>query len=228
MRIALIDSGIGGLTLLKRLLDRCPANDYVYFADTYAHPYGRERANSLKVRIARIAELLYENGAEMLIFACNTASTVALDFVKKELPIPVFGVKPTYVKEEKTLIMCTPLTAKSELVKGYEREGAKVYANLCLASLIEENRFNVKALDDYLNNELQTYKGMDKIVLGCTHYVFVREGIEKATGAKTCDCYDKIIEEVESLSAKAGRGRLRFMFTGPRKDEEYNEILSKI
>ena len=228
MQIALIDSGIGGLTLLKKLIKTCPHNDYVYFADTYAHPYGRERAFPLKMRLLSISELLYEKGAQMIIFACNTASTVALSYVRDKLPVPIIGVRPLCERANNTLIMCTPLTAESALIKGYEGLGARVYANGCLASLIEQNCHNLTALEQYLTKELNGFKNLDSVILGCTHYVFIKEEIRRITGAKVYDGYDPIIKEVEALYTQEGEGSIRYVFTGPRKDSEYAKILAKI
>ena len=228
MQIALIDSGIGGLTLLKQLLEVCPQNDYMYFADSYAHPYGKQNAQALKIRLKNVSELLYERGAEMIVFACNTASTVALEYVSKALCIPVIGVKPICTSTRNTLIMCTPLTAQSDLIKEYEKRGAKIYSNPCLAPLIERYYANLDVLDEYLRYELKEASKNEKIILGCTHYVFLKEKIEGITGVKCNNCYDEVIEEVRALSSCDGKGRLRFIFTGPRKEKEYLEILAKI
>ena len=228
MQIALIDSGIGGLTLLKRFINECPSNDYVYFADTYAHPYGKERASALQTRLIHVAEFLYERGAEALVFACNTASTIALDRVQKTAPIPVYGVQPIYEKGDDALIMCTPLTAQSPLVKKYGEEGATIYANPCLAPLVERYYKDLNALEDYLESELKKYRNNSKIILGCTHYVYLKEQIERVTGIKSYDCYDGVINKIGEISRGGGANTVKFIFTGPRKEEEYKEILAKI
>lgn len=228
MRIALLDSGIGGLNLLKRLMALYPHNDYVYFADTYAHPYGKLDKEYLIIRLTHIAELLYEQGAEIIVFACNTASTVALEEVKRALPIPVLGVKPVYVPTgESTLIMCTPLTASSETIKEYQKSGALVYANACLAPLVERYIRDLSRIEGYLYEELKKYKNLEKIVLGCTHYIYLKDIIERLSGAKTLDCLDAVTEELSSFNLGSGGGTLKFIFTGPSEEGNYRRILWK-
>lgn len=227
MQIALIDSGIGGLTLLKRLMLECPYFDYIYFADTYAHPYGKQNEFSLRARLSSIVELLYERGAQIIIFACNTATTVALSSIKQTLPIPIFGVKPI-CSCDNALIMCTPLTRAGQLVKSYEEKGIKVYANGDLASLVEENSNDFNRLNDYIKKELTPYIGVGKVVLGCTHYVFIRKIIEGALGVKTEDCFGEIVDAVKEFHCDYAVGSVEFMFTGPRKEKEYREILGMI
>lgn len=228
MSIALIDSGIGGLTLLKRLISNCPNHDYLYFADTYLHPYGKENPKYLNSRLIRIAEMLYEKGAKCIVFACNTASAIALDDVSKLLPISVLGVKPTCKNPRETLILCTPLTASGSVVKGYQKHGAKVYANLCLATLVEKYHDDLSILEGYLKSQLSRYKGIKEVVLGCTHYVFLSEIIERITGAVTLDGYSPVVERISRLDRESQSGKIEFAFTGPRKECEYKEILSKL
>lgn len=228
MRIGLIDSGIGGLTLLKELRKVCPSNDYTYFADTYAHPYGKWNSHALKTRLVNVAELLYEIGSEVIIFACNTATTIALDEVQEKLPIPILGVKPECANPKNSLILCTPLTATTSLIKGYQDKGAKVYTNLCLASLIERYVGELDVLNDYLKSELSTYPKPQNLVLGCTHYVYVSNQLEKITGATACTGFESIITFVKSFSTLKGEGSIKYIFSGPRKAEEYAQILKRI
>ena len=228
MQIALIDSGIGGLTLLKRLIHTCPNNDYLYFADTYLHPYGKQSPVYLRTRLLKISEMLYEKGVKCLIFACNTASSIALEDCVKSLPIPVLGVKPTCKSPKDALILCTPLTALGSVVKGYERQGARVYSNLCLATLVERYCDDLSVLENYLTSELSVYKGVKEVALGCTHYVFLREIIERVLETRTIDGYEPIIGRVLDLGKEEKRGKLEFIFTGPKKQGKYQEILSKL
>ena len=223
MKIALIDSGIGGLTLLKELLKECPNHQYVYFADTYAHPYGSKTKEYLIGRLCSIVNYLYEIKVETVILACNTASTVALESLKKEFPMPILGIIPKLEnKGEETLVMCTPLTAKSEIVKRYLQEGAKLYANPCLALLVERYVGEWGKLKKYLQNELKDYQ-VKKVVLGCTHYVYLKEIIEEITGASSNSCFEELIDTVKTFPK--GKGDVNFIFTGGREDGRYKDLL---
>ena len=196
MKIALIDSGIGGLTLLKRLRTQYPQTDYLYFADTYAHPYGSLDKCYLKERLFSIAELLYERRADMIILACNTASTIALHDLKARFDIPILGVLPRCDEPKDTLIACTPLTACSKMVVEYKDRGAKIYSNPCLATLIERYISNLDRLSHYLTEELSRYS-VERVVLGCTHYVYLREMVQKITGASVFDGFDDILDIIK-------------------------------
>lgn len=226
MKIALIDSGIGGLTLLKRLRTQYPKTDYLYFADTYAHPYGSLDKSYLKERLFSIAELLYERRADMIILACNTASTIALHDLKARFDIPILGVLPKCDEPKGTLIACTPLTARSKMVVEYKDRGAKIYSNPCLATLIERYISNLNRLSHYLTEELSRYS-VERVVLGCTHYVYLREMVQKITGASVLDGFDDILETLKCHSPNNGGGTLDFIFTGKKESARYLDVLER-
>ena len=139
MNIVLVDSGIGGLTLLKRLIKAYPHVTYRYYADNAYHPYGDMDARELKEHLELLCNTFFTQGASAVVLACNTASTTALTHLRKHISAPIFGVKPFLSPPySRTLITCTPLTADSSTVKKYVKNGASVYANARLAKMIEE------------------------------------------------------------------------------------------
>ncbi|MBQ8178341.1 MAG: aspartate/glutamate racemase family protein [Clostridia bacterium] len=225
MKIALIDSGIGGLTLLKRLLKSFPKADYIYFADTYAHPYGSKDADFLRFRLLKIVELLYERRADIVVFACNTASSVMLQG-EHDFPLPVLGVSPKVNEPQGTLIACTPLTACSPKVKEYAEKGACVYANPCLATLVERYVRNLSRLENYLYLELSRYD-VERVVLGCTHYVYLKDIVAKVTGAKVDDCFTPVVNELQKFAPNGGSGKLDFIFTAQNERKYYLELLER-
>ncbi len=91
--IGVFDSGVGGLTVLRALLDRLPGEDFVYLGDTARLPYGTRSPASIRQYSLQAARLLYERGVKCLVVACNTASAIALDALTHEFdPVPVIGV----------------------------------------------------------------------------------------------------------------------------------------
>lgn len=223
MKIALIDSGIGGLTLLRELIKECPKHHYVYFADTYAHPYGSKKEGYLIERLRSIVTYLYEIKVEVVVLACNTASTIALESLKKEFALNFLGVIPSLEgRAENTLIMCTPLTAKSNRIISYKQSGAMVYANPCLAMLVERYYNDLKKLKEYLYYELKNYQA-ERVILGCTHYVYLKDIVEEIVGAKCSTCFEKVIETVKGL--QKGEEGLHFIFTGGREEGRYKNLL---
>ncbi len=227
MHIALLDSGIGGLTLLNELVRRFPSAHYTYFADTYSHPYGTLGKEYLGTRINEIVLLLLERGADVVVLACNTASSVALKPLKEVTSVPIFGVEPLACPlKEKTLIMCTPLTARSAKVVAYQEAGARIYANGCLASLVERYVNDVSPLREYLEKELALYVGVERVVLGCTHYVFLEGEIKELLGTKTSNSFEPILNGVASLYRTDEPYKLDFIFSGRRTEAEYRQILS--
>ncbi len=223
MKIALIDSGIGGLTLFRELIKECPKHQYVYFADTYAHPYGSKKERYLLERLRSIVTYLYEINVEVVVLACNTASTIALESLKKEFALNFIGVIPSLEgKVENTLIMCTPLTAKSNRIISYKQKGAQVYVNPCLAMLVERYYNDLKKLKEYLYYELKSYQA-ERVILGCTHYVFLKDIVEEIVGAKCSTCFEKVIDVVKAFPK--GEEGLRFIFTGGREEGRYKDLL---
>ncbi len=226
MKIALIDSGIGGLTLLKKLQYRFPSADFLYFADTYAHPYGSKDVEYLRIRLSQIVELLYEKRADVVVFACNTASSVML-LDRDAFPVPILGVLPIVEEPRGTLIACTPLTAQSDRVQEYVNRGALLYANPCLATLVERCVRDLSRLNGYLTEELYRFN-VERVVLGCTHYVYLKDIVQKITGAETLDCFDGVVDELQKHYVQGGSSKLEFIFTGKNESRYYLDLLEKV
>lgn len=229
--IAVADSGIGGLTLLKRLMEAFPEADFTYYADNAFAPYGSLDLSDLTERVFSITESLFGGGAGHIVWACNTASTNCLTMLKSIYGYRISGVIPVVDKHpEGTLIMCTPRSTQSPIVKDAIKGKAEVYADPALAGLIEKHRFNVEVLRDYLKTELSRFHPR-RIILGCTHYVFLKELVEDIAGVPTDDCYDRVMLSVGNALKPAdrrGSGKLTFGFSGKDESEDYIELLRSI
>lgn len=177
--IALYDSGAGGLNLLYKLHRLFPKENLAYFSDEKNFPYG----NKTKEEISKIAsektKRILTFSPKAVIFACNTLSTSALKEYTN-FPVKVFGVSPKVVSDEKTLIICTKLTAESDFISNLIKENDGVDIKI-MNGLAEEVETWVKGgkKPDVKKRFKETEKNYDSVVLGCTHYLFLKEEIAK-------------------------------------------------
>lgn len=187
MKIGFFDSGKGGLTVLGEVRKLLPDAEYKYIADSENCPYG-EKTDYELMQIARNnVEELKKWGAEIVVVACNTATTRCIDRLRKEYPELLFvGTEPAVrlavnSGARNILVMATPGTVKSERMLAILSENRhpeqKIELLACpgLAEAIERN----EKIDEVLASLLQGNKEVDCVVLGCTHYSWVRDKIQK-------------------------------------------------
>lgn len=164
---AVIDSGIGGVAILKELIKRYHSGNYIYYADNLFMPYGNKNGLWLRKRLNYIIELLKNHyHATKIIIACNTASTCLNDLHDDNVIKMNFDISKKY--------FATKLTKKN--LKGFH-----VIADSSLAKQIEVNIFNDKKLDKIVKNHIKIHKLYEhqEIVLACTHYELVSDKFEK-------------------------------------------------
>ncbi len=233
-KVGVFDSGVGGLSVLRALHQALPTAELVYVADSAHAPYGERSDAYVADRTERIAEHLLAEGAQMLVVACNTATAVAVARVRERWPhIPVVGVEPGLkpaVKASRTgrvAVMATPMTLRSEKFRqllATHGAGAEVLLQPCpgLAAMIEQGAPDDAALRALLHTCCQPLKdaGVDTVVLGCTHYPFVREQIQDALGphVQLIDTADAVARQAARLfagtDASASARRIRLLTTG--------------
>lgn len=232
--IAVFDSGLGGLTVLRTLRDRLPREDFLYFADTRFLPYGERPESFLKERGVVIADALATRGAKALVIACNTATAAAAEAIRGATRLPVValepGVKPAAVLTRSGVIgvLATTRTlasARFERLVGNHANHVRVVAQACpgLAEAIETEgpeSPRVAALLDAFVAPLAA-AGADVVVLGCTHYPWVSAGIAArlAPGTAILDTGDAVARQLERLLAAGnllggGAGRLTVATSG--------------
>lgn len=191
--IAVIDSGVGGISVLRELLKIMPRENYIYFGDSKNAPYGsKEKSDVLEITRNNL-KMLQEKGIKALVVACNTATSAAVRILREENPdLVIVGIEPAIkppavtLDNPRVLVMATPLTLKEEkfkrLVERYS-DKAEIIPLPChrLAELIESGNIDSPELDDYIASLLEPYRDqdIDALVLGCTHYPHVRETIER-------------------------------------------------
>lgn len=232
--IAVFDSGLGGLTVLRALRGRLPHEDFFYFADTRFLPYGDKPESFLRERGVRIAEALVARGAKALVIACNTATAAAAEAIRAAIGVPVValepGVKPAAaLSRSGTLgVLATTRTLHSERFQrlvGHHAPGVKVVAQACpgLAEAIENDGPDsprVGALLDAYVAPLAA-AGADVVVLGCTHYPWVAAAIARRmpVGTTLLDTGEAVARQLERLLVHGGllgggHGRLQLSTSG--------------
>ncbi|MBO7405741.1 MAG: glutamate racemase [Clostridia bacterium] len=181
------DSGIGGLTVLSEALRRIPGADLLFYADTDHVPYGAKTKDEI-VRYAEDAvTVLSEQGAEAVVVACNTATSMAIDALRERFSIPIVGMEPAVKPAalihpgEQVLVCATPVTIRGEklhtLIDRSFREGVRptLAALPGLVTLAEEERFDPDTVRDYLCSVFDPDEHFAAVVLGCTHFTYFRD-----------------------------------------------------
>ncbi len=194
--IGIFDSGVGGISVLREAIKVLPNEDFIYFGDSKNAPYGTKPTKKVVDLSLQSAERLIALGVKAIVIACNTATAVAADILRQKYPeMPIVGVEPAikpavlYKNNSKILVMATEVTLREkkfrELLKKYENCGT-FYILPCLGLMewVERGVFSGEELENFLKGLLAPYRGIefDSAVLGCTHYPFLKNEIQKVIG----------------------------------------------
>lgn len=194
--IGVFDSGLGGLSVLQDLRTLLPNEDILYYADTAYCPYGVRSQDEIKDRSRLITRLLIERGAKAIVVACNTASSMAITALRLRFPeLDIVGLEPAVkpavalTRSGKVGVLATPRTVTGERLRWLietHAGGVEVHsvAAAGLVELVESGTLSgpgvIEALRPLLDPMITA--GVDVIVLGCTHYPFLRDSIESYMG----------------------------------------------
>lgn len=212
MKIGVFDSGIGGTTVLAAIKNILPDEKYKYIADSKNCPYGEKSDEELKQIVSKNTEELKDWGAEIIVIACNTATTKCINYLREKYPeIKFVGTEPAIKLAAETnakniLVMATPGTIASERTKSLaeenRREGQNITLLACpgLADTIEQNLDINKKLTELFEDLKNKNYQPDVIVLGCTHYSLVKPEIEAFfPSAKLVDGNEGVAKRVKEL-----------------------------
>lgn len=194
--IGIFDSGVGGLTVARAIMQQNPGYDIVYFGDTAHTPYGTKSSETVTGYTINNIEFLLSKGAELIVIACNTASSVATAQVLKQFSVPIFEViTPAVelaVQASKNLnfgIIGTRATITSGIYETKIIENqpqARVYSVACplLVPLVEEGWLDKTETAMIVKKYLQPLKihQIDTLILGCTHYPLLKKVIQRKIG----------------------------------------------
>jgi len=220
--VGVFDSGVGGLTVLDECLAQLPAEDFVYFGDTAFFPYGERGEAELRARALAIAGWLLDQGVKTIVIACNTATAAALEFLQRMLDVPVIGVMTPEAhaavqttRNRRVGLLATEATVRSgsyaRMVRAHDA-GVELTSVACprLAPAIQSG----DPVDEDIVAMVRSYtaplreRGVDTVILGCTHYPMVDRLLRRALPGVT------LIKSGEELARELGdslrrRGLLR-------------------
>ena len=194
--IGFLDSGVGGLTVVKEVLKQLPNEQIVYIGDSARNPYGPRPMEEVEKFTHQLAHFLVEQEIKLLVVACNTATVAALKSLQEDLPVPVIGViaPGTYAAVLETSnneigVIGTIGTIES---REYEKQilNKKVDAKVTsvatqeFVAIVEKNQFESSYAKDVVENELNPFidTEIDTLVLGCTHYPLLQPIIQDYFG----------------------------------------------
>lgn len=236
--IGVFDSGVGGLTVVKEIINQLPNENIIYFGDTARVPYGTKSPETVTKYSFQNVRFLLTHDVKTIVIACNTASAVSLNSVKKEFELPILGVvRPgaeaasKVTKNEKVGIIGTRATVLS---KAYEK-AIKALDNDILVtqaacplfvSLVEEgwleNEVTYKTAEEYL--KIMKNKEIDTLILGCTHFPLLMKTIRKVMG-KGVNLVNPALETAKQLKDIL---KSKDMLRDEALEPEYKYFLSDI
>lgn len=219
--IGIFDSGIGGLSVAKAIIEHLPNEEVIYFGDTAHLPYGDKSKELIKRYSLEIADfLLHEKHCKCLIIACNTASAAAYEYLRDthKNSVPVINVIDPIIEaivKDDSIIRVGIIATKTTIASGVyqeklsRRKPGLQYAALAtplLAPMIEEGFYNNSISETVIHNYLQQpeLEGIDALILGCTHYVMIRREINAFYNGKVklFDSTDIVAEKLKYILTK--------------------------
>ena len=227
MKVGLFDSGVGGLSVLKRLMEKYPNNEYIYFGDTKNLPYGSKSIEELKILAKNNIEFLLKFNVDIIVIACGTVSSNCLDYLKDNYNIPIIDIiSPTinYLNNSNYNnigVIATEATINSHIFKNNINKNIYEIATPKLVPLIEGTTTDdlEKVLNEYLNDYIDK---IDVLILGCTHYPLVSNSIKKVIGNST-----KLINMADYITIDDyGEGKVKIYFS--KIDDKLIDNVKKI
>ena len=245
--IGVVDSGLGGVSVLRACARLLPHEDFLFFGDSANAPYGEKTLEEVRALTLRRAKELLDRGAKAIVVACNTATSAAIALLREQYPqVPVIGIEPAVKPaaqaddSSQVIVMATPLTIHEEkyqkLAAAFCHE-AGVISLPCrgLAELVEEGHREGPVIDAYLQELFLPFRhcNVEYIVLGCTHYPFVEKAIRKNFGrpveiidgsAGTARQLRRQLAARDLLSDRTRPGKVTFENSIPEKAEVSRQL----
>lgn len=212
--VCVFDSGIGGINLLYECVRKLPSVDFTYFADNFRVPYGNIEKSVLTGYVDEIFIEIEKLNPSVVLIACNTVTANCIEYLRKKYNFPILGiqpaVKPAVEHGGKCLVLATPSTAQSEsmksLINKYGDNRTQVAAIPRLASLIEEKAGKIGRAD--IEKLLPSVKP-DTVVLGCTHYIYVKDIIKEFYNCPIFDGAEGTVRHLCEILGKSDHQAVR-------------------
>lgn len=238
--VGFLDSGVGGLAVLRAAVELLPQEDFLFYGDIGNAPYGSRGDEEIKALALEATEILIDKGIKALVVACNTATSAAIEDIREKYKdMPVLGMEPAIKPACEELpggriaVMATPASLRMKRFQNqlmHFSSTAEIIGVPCpgLSRLIEERGPDSRTVTDYLKELFKTYlaDGVDGVVVGCTHYIYVEKHIRKLTGSARL--YNGVQGTVRHLARRledaglmqtGGPGTVTLMATGGSEGE---------
>lgn len=233
--IGVFDSGVGGLTVLTVLKAMFPYEDFVYVGDSANNPYGNRSVEDIKKMSLRIGDYLNSHPVKLAVVACNTIAVTAMDELREHCDFPLVEVSRgidtamAISPRKKIGVMATAATINShkhQLLAEEKNSNVKFYEQACpeFAHLIEEGHISddviINKVDEYLDPLMTA--GVDTVILGCTHFAFIKKLMEKNTGhnvvyvdpaRETAEEVKRVLIEEDLCNPTREKGHVDLCFT---------------
>ncbi len=246
--IGIFDSGLGGLNVLKEIRKKLPKEDIIYLGDTKNFPYGSKTKENIIELSKNNIEFLIRKNVKLIVIACGTATSQALEEVKDKYPIPIVGIiEPTVEKmkesgnKQKIAVIATAGTIRS---KAWEIElkrkipQVEVISSSCplLAQMAEEGWTENEIAKLTIKEYMKPFKNkkIDKIILGCTHYTLFTKLIKEElgeeieivdTGEKMAEYLEKLLKKYNLQNEQSNKKQEIYL---TEKQEKFKEIAEKL
>lgn len=238
--IGVFDSGLGGISVLRACTSLLPHEDFLFFGDSANAPYGEKTLEQVRALTTQSVDGLIRRGVKAVVIACNTATSAAVHLLRETYPnLPIIGIEPAVKpaaqadNSSSVIVMATPLTIREDKYQKLAAtfsDQANVISLPCkgLAEMVENGIMDGPVLDEYLQELLFPFRhcSVEYIVLGCTHYPFVREAIRRNFGrpVEIIDGSDgtarqlrRLLDADHLLSARTRPGTVTFLNSRPDK-----------
>jgi len=247
--IGVFDSGVGGLSVFLELKKILPNENFVFLADQQYVPYGEKSKKELIKRGIKIADYLIKyHNIKMLVVACNTSTCNSIDDLRKKYSFPIVGTVPAIkpaaqkTKTRTVAIISTPSTSKSRVLRNLIRDNCQNLNVLnigCknLENVVEEGELNGPRVNKLLSKYLEKVRNSDAdcLVLGCTHYPFLKKSIRKIVGSRIAliDSGKALAKRTQSLlrnhfieNSRKKNGETFYFTTG--NSEKFSKVASRL
>ncbi len=236
--IGMFDSGFGGISVLKDVVELMPNENYLYYGDSANAPYGTKPIETIMNLSERCTNFLLAKNVKAIVIACNTATSAAASKLREQHPsIPIIGIEPAlkpavlWKEHDKVAVMATPATLSlpkfKDLMSHYSKD-SDIYPVPCpgLADYVEKGILDGDELTDFIRSLLAPAlkHNIDAIVLGCTHYPFVEKVIQQIAGPEvkifngahgTAMELQRRLRIAELLTPSAEKGTVEFYNSSP-------------
>lgn len=222
--IGVIDSGLGGLSVLKEIHALLPGNSVLYFGDSQWCPYGSKSPEVIQRRVLTVTDYLLSKGVGLLVVGCNSATIHAIELLRSTYPIPIVGMEPAVkpaAETSKTGVVAVLATEASiagekfhQLADFHARQkGVRLITQPCpeFVELVERGILDGPEVELAVSNIITPLLdgGADVFVLGCTHYLFLKPVIESVLpeGTKLIETGNAVARRVQAVLPRAGTTR---------------------